>query len=79
MKNWNAARAWKPTFGTIITVHTSEWLGQGAYLQLCCVDRDGNLFHRSCQNHRERTGEASAFIFRELDQDGQIFRPNVRA
>ena len=78
MKSWDkSADLWKPTFGTIITVLTSEWVSQGAYLQLCCVDRDGNLFHKSCQNHRERTGESSAFVFRDPEHPEVIYTPNV--
>ena len=77
MKTWDSAEEWNPSFGTIVTITTSEWVGNGAYLQICVMDRDGNLFHNSCYTHRRKTGQLSAFIFREANGEYAIYPPNV--
>ena len=77
MKTWESAEEWTPTFGTIITITTSEWVGNGAYLQICVMDRDGNMFHNSCYTHRKKTGQTSAFIFREASGEYAVYPQNV--
>ena len=77
MKTWDSADEWTPAFGTILTVTTAEWVSHGSYLQICVLDRDGNLFHNSCYTHRQKTGQTSAFVVREAEGEHAVYPPNV--
>ena len=77
MKSWDSDKEWSSTFGTLITVHTTQWVSQGSYIHLFVIDKNRNIFHQACKKHSQRTGQNYAFVFRDRHVKDRIYQPSV--
>ena len=74
MRTLGAKEIWDPSFGTVIRIETSkDYPSPGTQLQLYVNDRDGSPWVLACKNHRKKSQQDYAFIFRDPHSTEKIY------
>ena len=68
-----AKETWDPSYGTVIRIELSQWPSAGTHVQLFVNDKDGSPWVQSCRNHRRKTEQEHAFVFRDPHTTGKPY------
>ena len=68
---------WDPSYGTVIRIELSQYPCAGTEVQLFVNDKDGSPWVMACRQHRRKTKQEYAFVFRDPHTTGKPYPVTV--